>query len=231
MYTQCQHCKAIFRVNMREVTVAQGKLRCGECDQVFNASDSLSTSMPTSYDDSITNDQPRKNVENYNKNHTNKTSNTFTVKEVEVEVEEKIKKIRKPLKINWFVILALLLFALLLSQIFYNNRHFFLGTPLNQPEKIQMLNHNIFAHPIESGVLLISALIENTAEQAQPYPILELRLKNSQSKLIALRRFSPREYLEKYDKNSLIPVKKPISLKLKIKDPGRKATHFQFEFL
>jgi hypothetical protein len=94
-----------------------------------------------------------------------------------------------------------------------------------------MINHNIFAHPNESGVLLISALIENTAEQAQPYPILELRLKNSQAKLIALRRFLPREYLEKYNKNSLIPSKKPISLKLKIKDPGRDATHFQFEFL
>jgi len=212
---------------MREVTVAQGKLRCGECGQVFNAADSLSTSMPTSYEKSIENEQPQNKVENYHEKLLRKAPNTFTVKEIEAGKPKK----RKTLRINWLIIAALLLFALLLSQIFYNNRHFFLGVPLHQPEKIQMLTHNIFAHPNESGVLLISALIENTAEQAQPYPTLELRLKNSQSKLIALRRFLPREYLETYNKNSLIPSKKPISLKLKIKDPGRNATHFQFEFL
>ncbi len=227
MYTQCQNCKAIFRVNMREVTVAQGKLRCGECDQVFNAADSLSTSIPTSYEDSVENNQSQTSLDDYNKSRLNNPSTSFTVKKVE---EKNVKK-RESIQINWLIVTAVLLLIFLLSQVFYNNRHFFLGIPLHQPEKIQMLNHNIFAHPNESGVLLISALIENTAEQAQPYPTLELRLKNSQAKLISLRRFLPREYLEKYNKNDLIPSKKPISLKLKIKDPGRNATHFQFEFL
>ena len=46
MYTQCSHCKAIFRVTMKELTAAQGLLRCGECDAIFDAMRSLSTTLP-----------------------------------------------------------------------------------------------------------------------------------------------------------------------------------------
>ena len=46
MYTQCSHCKAIFRVTMKELTAAQGLLRCGECDAVFDAMKALSTTLP-----------------------------------------------------------------------------------------------------------------------------------------------------------------------------------------
>ena len=49
MYTQCTHCKAIFRVNMREVTVAKGKLRCGECQKVFTSTETLSTTIPDAF--------------------------------------------------------------------------------------------------------------------------------------------------------------------------------------
>ncbi|QTR48893.1 MJ0042-type zinc finger domain-containing protein [Candidatus Thiothrix anitrata] len=46
MYTQCSHCKAIFRVTMKELTAAQRLLRCGECDTIFDAMKSLSTTLP-----------------------------------------------------------------------------------------------------------------------------------------------------------------------------------------
>ena len=45
MYTQCTNCQAIFSVNMREITVSEGLLRCGECDEVFDSSKNLSTTM------------------------------------------------------------------------------------------------------------------------------------------------------------------------------------------
>jgi hypothetical protein len=148
-----------------------------------------------------------------------------------VKETPKVKTVKSKNTITWPLIAVLALATLLITQVLYNNRHLLLGTPLHEPEKIQMLNHNIFAHPNEKGVLLISAQIENTAENDQPYPVLELSLKDAQSKLIAFRRFLPKEYLIDYSKEQLIPSKIPISLKLKIKDPGNKATRFQFEFL
>jgi len=234
MYTQCEQCKAIFRVNMREVTVAKGQLRCGECNAIFNATKSLSTTMPASYKEleaakpSVKVDKQKKLIQP----HIKKRAVQATPLKSKTQKNKKVAKPRAPKKgINWSIITILLLLSSLAAQVAYSKRHLFLGTPLHEPEKIQMLNHNIFAHPNESGVLLISAQIENTAKKAQPYPVLELSLKNTQSTLVAFRRFYPKEYLTKYYKEQLIPPKTPITIKLKIKDPGNKATHFQFNFL
>ena len=227
MYTQCEKCKAIFHVNMREVTIAKGKLRCGECNAVFNATKTLSTTIPKTYDElerekSITRQSQEEFIDP-------RDDDRMIHSKLSVKTVTKNKKSTN--KFKWLIASVVLLSTLLLAQVLYNNRHLFLDTPRHDPEKIQMLNHNVFAHPNESGALLISALIENTAKQAQPYPVLELRLENSQSKLVAFRRFLPKEYLKNYSKGLLIPSKKPISLKLKIKDPGKDATRFQFKFL
>ena len=227
MYTQCEKCKAIFHVNMREVTIAKGKLRCGECNAVFNATKTLSTTIPRTYDDL----EREKNNTHQNQEEIidPRDKDRMIPAKLSVKTPKKNKKPAK--KSKWIIASVVLLSTLLLLQIAYNYRHLFLDTPRHAPEKIQMLNHNVFAHPNEPGALLISALIENTAEQAQPYPVLELRLENSQSKPVAFRRFLPKEYLKNYTKGLLIPSKKPISLKLKIKDPGKAAIRFQFKFL
>jgi len=135
------------------------------------------------------------------------------------------------LKGKWPIIAAGLLGMLLVFQVTFNYRHLSLDTLKYEPEKIQMLNHNVFAHPIEKNVLLISASIENTADFDQPFPILEVRLTNSKAELVALRRFSPTEYLDNYSVNTLLTKKRATSIKLKIKDPGNEATRFQFNFL
>ena len=139
-----------------------------------------------------------------------------------------INKHKAKSKLAISVVIALLL--LLVTQVLYQYRHIFTGEPQHQPKKVQMLNHNVFTHPNEPNILLISATMENTADKQQPFPILEVSLTNSGSKIIGLRRFKPAEYLEKYSPNRLFPVKKPVNLKLNIKDPGRNATGFQFNF-
>lgn len=243
MYTQCEHCKAIFRVSMREITVAKGMLRCGECQQVFNATNSLSTQVPEAYQAPETIEEATDQPEDINTGDYQPAS--FSVKNIEEESKQqkqvhhdktgkeqlsvekgKTKKLKNVLLMS----LLVLLLALLIAQLLYHYRSFFTGEPQHQPEKIQMLNHNVFAHPNEAGVLLISGSFENTAEKAQPYPILEVKLTNSQSQVVALRRFKPEEYLEKYNPDQLLPVKQSTRLKLKIKDPGNKATRFQFNF-
>jgi hypothetical protein len=222
---------------MREITVAKGQLRCGECNAIFNATKSLSTTIPASFKELESAEQTahvdihEELIEPHiEERSVQATPLKFTVKENK-KASKSIKSSATKKTINWSILAVLFLLLLLAAQVAYNKRYLFLGIPLHEPEKIQMLNHNIFAHPNESGVLLISAQIENTAKKAQPYPVLELSLKNSQSKLVAFRRFLPKEYLLDYSQEQLIPPNVPITLKLKIKDPGSKATHFQFEFL
>jgi len=236
MYTQCEQCKATFRVNMREITVAKGQLRCGECNAIFNATKSLSTTMPTTFDEIKEAKESAKTEGVKNKfvktHHDGNRAVQATPLNLSIKESKETTKISLPkVKLNWSVLAILLLLLSLAAQVAYNKRYLLLGTPRHEPEKIQMLNHNIFAHPNEPDVLLISAQIENTAKKAQPYPVLVLSLKNTQSKLVAFRRFLPKEYLTKYSEEQLIPPNIPITLKLKIKDPGSKATRFQFDFM
>lgn len=228
MYTKCEHCKATFRVKMREITVAKGQLRCGECNQVFNATSSLSTKLPEPYSSKKVKYLKANEIKEDNIPLKNNVSNR-PYKQARLLT----KGTEKPFyqKSSFFLVIVASLVLLFLSQLAYNYKYLFTGAPQNQPDKIQMLNHNVFAHPNEKGVLLISASMQNTAEHDQPYPILEVRLTNSQSQLVALRRFTPSEYLDNYSKGSLLRINQPTSLKLKIKDPGNKATRFQFSFL
>ena len=237
MFTQCEHCHAIFRINMREVTVAKGQLRCGECHQVFNASKSLSTTMPEPYSEQQV-EYLQGNSETTESSQTQRdtdipANNKQTMNQPEIERPRLIKGIEKEPENSprWLKLTAILLAAMLALQVLYNYRERFTDAIEYNPDKIEMLNHNVFAHPIEPGVLLISASIENRADHDQPYPILEVRLTNSKSEVVALRRFTPDEYLDNYNKGLLIKRNQISSLKLKIKDPGNQATRFQFDFL
>ena len=269
MYTQCSNCQAIFSVSMREVTISKGYLRCGECLQVFDSSESLSTTMQKPYvdvelqnklkleklsaeslktisalddwqsapahepEDPINLKQKQKKTKKENTERREKSrasteqTNTFTTK----GVEKTLPKEKKSISTKWPLIIAGLLSLLLITQIAFNFTSMFSDSPKYEPEKIQMLNHNVFAHPIDKNALLISASIENTAEFDQPFPILEVRLTNSKSELIALRRFTPNEYLDNFSENKLLTKNRATSIKLKIQDPGNQATRFQFDFL
>jgi len=238
---------------MREITIAKGQLRCGECHQVFNATKTLSTTVPDRFERSnveapedllIDNDHPSVNdikrstndsvvigdesnkLSSSVKNYLQNANSQF--EKIETVIKHDSTKSKSQLSTLLFVSF---LFLLLVTQILYNYRHIIFNIPRHEPEKIQMLNHNVFVHPNEIGVLLITATIKNTAKHSQAYPILELSLSNAQSTIIALRRFKPEEYLDSYNEDMLLNSKEVTSLKLKIKDPGNKATRFQFDFL
>lgn len=42
MYTRCPHCSTSFRITNEQLRARAGKVRCGQCQQIFNAFDSLS---------------------------------------------------------------------------------------------------------------------------------------------------------------------------------------------
>jgi len=210
MYTQCSNCGAVFRVNMKELTVAQGKLRCGECDGVFNAMDTLSTTLPK-----------KKN---------------FTANEDEIiDPDVLTPQYTRPKNKQRYNILQIstvtLLLSLLVGQFLYTNKSWFTNELKRSPGQVHMISRNIISHPNDNGVLLISASIENQAEYAQPYPYIEVTLLDSKQNTIALRRFKPEEYLHHYSKNDLLQPNKQATLQLTISDPGKKATRFNFQFM
>lgn len=210
MYTQCTQCAAVFRVNMKELTVAQGQLRCGECDGVFNAMDTLSTTLPKKQDAKYKED---------------------TAVEKDVLPQEYTQTTKEKKFSTLHVLATIALIALLVGQILYSNKTRFTGELKRSPEQVHMISRNVISHPNDNGVLLISASIENKAEHAQPYPYVEVTLLDGKENVIALRRFKPEEYLQHYSENGVLESKKETTLQLKIADPGKKATRFNFKFL
>ncbi len=50
MYTCCPHCQTCFRITKAQLDVAQGKVRCGHCKQIFNGKQRLRDELPGQQD-------------------------------------------------------------------------------------------------------------------------------------------------------------------------------------
>ncbi len=237
MFTQCENCKAIFRVTLREITTTKGRLRCGECYSIFDATKTLSNTTPMPFQEVVDLESTAPVViPKTKKRDNNKEAHTISIRQSNESPNDSLPYYKedtdKPAQTfnKWLLISVLFLTLLLALQIYFNIKFKATEEPRHEPEKIQMLSYNVFAHPNESDVLLISATLENIAKLKQPYPIIELRLSDSKSKVIALRRFRPSEYLQNQAKGLMLSHNQQSKIKLKIKDPGSKATRFQFKF-
>lgn len=258
MYTQCTNCHAIFRVTMKELSAAQGVLRCGECGSTFDAMQSLSTTLPEDRKfikkanlPTIEDKQPQDKQKSY-ANTSPQTKSTNTTETAKNDRSYQLKRRKKP-DSNRFLLIALVsLSCLLAAQIFYKQKDWLADQPLTSSitrifcetipncevekrrdiTKIEMLNKNIYSHPNQIGSLVVSASLENQAKFDQPFPLIEISLLDAQSQIIALRRFPPKDYLgNNFQQGVLMVRNNPIDFKLNIADPGNDATRFQFRFL
>ena len=246
MYTQCSHCRAVFRVTMKELTAAQGLLRCGECDTIFDAMKALSTTLP---DERLAGMDSSRDISGETRAHplpfdgSPASSSHKTLKTNSSS--------RRPARSRKFLYLSLLaLCLLLLIQLFYSYRTKLLEHPTTREatqticswvgcqlenvrhlDQIKLLSHTVYTHPNTPNVLIINTSIQNNAANPQPYPLLEVSFLNQKAEIVALRRFAPEEYLNKAQQAKLMPPKTPEEFSLNIKDPGKDAVRFQLRFL
>ena len=105
-------------------------------------------------------------------------------------------------------------------------------TPHRDTTAFELLERNVRFHPGREDALLISASFINHADFSQPYPNIELILKNMEGKVVAQRRFQPKEY---FNSDQLpeqgIAAQQEAALLLEVSDPGLEAVSFEFNFL
>lgn len=103
--------------------------------------------------------------------------------------------------------------------------------PQRDLDAIKVLARDVRDHPRFRDSLLVNATIENEASFTQPYPTLELTLYDAGGKMIGVRRFQPKQYLD-----SSIPVaqgmkpQQPVYIVLEIARPAEEAVSFEFKF-
>lgn len=249
MYTQCSHCRAVFRVTMKELTAAQGLLRCGECDTIFDAMKALSTTLPDERLGGMGNGNDlagEARIHTLPLNTLAEGSSSHSVK-----ASKGGNSNRRSSKSRKFLYLSLLaLCLLLLIQLFYSYRTKLLENPstrgiaqlvcdwmacelgtVRHLDQIKLLSHTVYTHPNTPNVLIINTSIQNNASSPQPYPMLEVSFLNPKAEVVALRRFNPEEYLSKEQQGQLMPPKTPQEFSLNIEDPGKDAVRFQLRFL
>jgi predicted Zn finger-like uncharacterized protein len=104
--------------------------------------------------------------------------------------------------------------------------------PLRRDDDLlQLASRDIRPHPSVAGALIISATLHNVADFAQPFPTVEITLSDLDEHRIAMRRFSPSEYIS--DNRTLEGGLAPAanaSLVFEVADPGKNAVAFEFKF-
>ena len=99
-------------------------------------------------------------------------------------------------------------------------------------KKIQLVSRDVRLHPKEKKALLISAVMINNANFAQPYPDIHIRLSDISGNVIAERVFHSKTYLGKLSNPFLLMKSKtPVHINFEVVDPGKDAINFEFTFL
>lgn len=99
-------------------------------------------------------------------------------------------------------------------------------------KNIQLVSRDVRLHPKEKKALLISAVMVNNANFAQPYPDIHIRLSDISGNIIAERVFHSKTYLGKLSNPFLLmKPKTPVHINFEVLDPGKDAINFEFTFL
>jgi hypothetical protein len=103
--------------------------------------------------------------------------------------------------------------------------------PFRDLTLLHLVSRDMHQHPTRAGMLALSVIFVNRAAQAQPYPVIRLKLMNSANELLAMRRFSADEYLpHNADLQSGMRPNVHIPILLEFADPGTGAAGFELEF-
>ncbi|MDH5353383.1 MAG: DUF3426 domain-containing protein [Gammaproteobacteria bacterium] len=250
METCCPHCSSHFRITDKQLQAALGKVRCGECNLVFNALQSLQAFngiLPPDYrPPAEIKRQVSSKQDRFPKPELRSTSPELSLHEA--MYGEGHSSFAQFAPFLWFIGI-LLLIVLGISQGIYYQRYQLIDNPRFQHQvltlckfvpcgetgfssirQIKLLERNVFTHPVTSNALMVTGSFVNQAPFPQKMPRMLVSLFDLKGKLIANRVFEPSEYLQTDKNRATLESGKPIQFRLEIVDPGTDALTYEFEF-
>jgi len=240
MFTQCPHCYSIFRLGTETLAAAGGRVRCGTCEIIFNATYSLRDELPEAPADPWTNEElPFAAVD----------AGDETTADGAVAAPPPGASAGFRLNLVWGAGGAVLVLLLAIQLLFLAPRTLAAypalrpaagalcklrgcELPMRQDlSKITLASRDVRAHPSVPGALIISATMVNEADFTQPYPGLEISLSDLQGRQVAARSFQPDTYLpDDVDIARGMAPDGRVQVSLEVVDPGDQAVAFEFDF-
>ncbi len=249
MQTECPHCDTKFRVTESQLLAAEGIVRCGICNEIFNAIEIATDEKPhasLSENKTAASDKPDKDSFDF----FNEENNQSLPHVVPDQFRDAYSPTTSSLtsSVLWSIGVIFLTATLIIQYAWFNHEQLS-KTPqfqtafvklcqhincdnisIRDPENIELITRNIFSHPTESDALMVEVTLKNNALFAQPYPVMQINFSDIRGNTIVARRFWPNEYLDSESPN-LLPANSKTSISLEIQDPGKQAMTYEFTFL
>jgi predicted Zn finger-like uncharacterized protein len=226
LITQCPECQTRFDISREQLQAANGRVRCGHCQQVFDAIQHIESSSkisPAIANDGIAREPLRL--------HYQRPGSTWAK------------------LFGW--LLALSASLTLIGQTLWFERDQLSLHPELQPlyqqlcqrvdcrlaprqdlPSIQSQRLLVRQHPEYANALTLDLTLINQAPFDQPFPGLKLNFSGLDNSLRASRTFQPREYLAgDLQPGDLMPSRSPVQVHLELLDPGTLAPSYQLQFV
>lgn len=98
-------------------------------------------------------------------------------------------------------------------------------------DAIRSDNLAVRSHPTTENALAIAVSFRNSSSFAQTFPVMILSFNSADNEVIALREFSPEQYLDPSLRGfSQMPPNTPVQVELEIMDPGPFAVNYTLAF-
>ena len=223
--TQCPQCGTRFKISQEQIEIHQGMVRCGRCQDVFNAQQYLhddepspQLSLPIAAEDEPgmpdtdeARDEQTESAAPAPFTPIKQAQHFFVLKMDDVAAEQPEEQKRR-----WPLVMAALLLSLaLLAQALYFFRVEIAARlpglkpalvsaclalncdiPLpQQAEQLSIESSDLELNPTRANVITLNATLRNNASYAQTYPHLELTLSDTADQVMARRSFAPQDYL------------------------------------
>ncbi len=252
MYTRCPQCQTTFRLTAAQLKARAGQVRCGRCQNVFQAEQHLVERLPKAAKTA-----PRKRATRKPVTTPPATAGTeppaasssppphTASSAYELEPAPPARSLRHA---TYWIAGSVAAVLVLLAQavVFY-------GQPLGRRvailkpaitgacellpcrqlapidlQRLDLTETRVAPHPRYDRALRVKATIINRADHAQPYPLLEVSLIDNQGHLVARRAYPPREYLTKSETIAEgLPPNVAVHVSLDITSPGAKASGYE----
>jgi hypothetical protein len=102
--------------------------------------------------------------------------------------------------------------------------------PWREPSAFALLERDVRPHPQRGDTLRITASFRNNAAWPQPWPEVVLTLSDVDGRPLGTRAFAPAEYLGQAPDAALIESGAGAVIRMDVREPGRGAVAFTFDF-
>lgn len=240
-YALCPFCLSTLQVTEEQLAAKGGLIRCGHCQDVFNANEHKlsSSSEPATLNEA---------AEQTNQSIALKTEQSLKDNSIPIIASWETPK-AQPQRKRRFALLSFLSLLLLIAQFSYFEAELFTQNEHLQPflkrfnqaynlhipryknlDQIHVIQRQISKHPELADVLILQLTMKNSALAEQAFPTISLTLTSYGGGKIAQGVFTKYDYLKPSETNNYFAAQAFQEVNLAFNKPHEEASGFEITF-